>query len=120
MINISGVSELDSFIIENSEEQKVLLLYFGASWCGPCKTLKKKLQEKDSVDLMPKLVVAHLDVDDESNAKLCKKYKIESLPTQVFVTLDDTKVRQFAKIEGYDFTRLKMEYDRYVSELCQS
>ncbi len=113
MKDIFGVDELDEFILENVNNNKVVLLYFGAEWCGPCKQLKKRLDEPETHKIMPKLMVAHLDVDDESNAKLVKRYKVSALPTQIFIKLYENKVVEESRIEGYDFTKLKMNYDLY-------
>lgn len=115
MIDIVGVENLDEFIIESNEKNKVIMLYFGAEWCGPCKQLKKRLAEKETKSTMPNLVVGHLDVDEELNAKLVKRYKISSLPTQILIKLDDTKVVELARIEGYDFTKLQMEYNKITN-----
>ena len=52
MIDIVGRENLDEFIIENFTNNMVILLYFGADWCGPCKQLKKRLIErKEATDL---------------------------------------------------------------------
>ena len=113
MKNISGIDELDNFILENNN--MVMLLYFGAEWCGPCKQLKKRLAEPDTLKILPNLAVCHIDVDEDSNEKIVKKYKISSLPTQIYVKLNNNKVIEISRIEGYDFTRLKIEYDNYVN-----
>jgi len=113
MKEIFGVEHLDEFIVESAQSDKVILLYFGATWCGPCKQLKKRLDEPETSKIMPKLVVCYLDVDDETNTTLVNRYKVESLPTQVFVKLEKTKVIPMGRIEGYDFTKLKLEYDKY-------
>ncbi len=112
MIDIVGVDNLDEFIIEQNEKKKVIMLYFGAEWCGPCKQLKKRLAEKESKTSMPDLVVGHLDVDEELNGKLVKRYKVNSLPTQILIKLDGSKVVEITRIEGYDFTKLQLEYDK--------
>jgi hypothetical protein len=62
---------------------------------------------------MPNLVVAYIDVDDEENNNLVNRYKVESLPTQIFIKLDKNKVIPHSRIEGYDFNKLKLEYDNY-------
>ena len=112
MIDIVGIDMLDDFIIESYEKEKIIMLYFGAEWCGPCKQLKKRLADKETEEMLPNLVVAHLDIEEKSNEELVEKYKINSLPTQVFITLNKNKVIEKARIEGYDFTRLKIEYDK--------
>jgi thiol-disulfide isomerase/thioredoxin len=117
MIEIVGRENLDNFIIENFTNNMVILLYFGADWCGPCKQLKKRLVEPDTINIMPKLVVGHLDVDADDNAKLVKQYKVTALPTQIYITVNDNKVIELSRIEGYDFTRLKLNYDTYFSSI---
>lgn len=113
MMDIIGINELDDFIVEQIEQKKVILLYFGAEWCGPCKQLKKRLQQTETVSIMPDLAVAHMDVDEELNAKIVKRYKITSLPTQIFIRVDNNKIKEISRIEGYDFTKLKLGYDNY-------
>lgn len=112
MIQINGVDELDDFILDNIEE-KVVVLYFGATWCQPCKLLKSRLEDNDTKQMMPKIAVCYLDVDDESNEKLCEQYKAESLPTQVFIKLENDQVVEVGRVEGYNFNSLKAEYDKY-------
>jgi len=115
MKEISGIEQLDEFIIENHENNNVIMLYFGATWCGPCKQLKKKLDELETAKNMPKLVVGYLDVDNKLITDLVSKYKVESLPTQIFIKLDKNKVVPVSRIEGYDFMKLKFEYDSYLA-----
>ena len=113
-INIKQINEtndLDDFILESLDNNMIVLLYFGASWCGPCKKLKERLKDNDTYKLMPLLSVASIDID--SNEYLANLYKVESLPTQIFITVDNNKVVEMSRIEGYDFTKLKLEYDKY-------
>jgi len=114
MIQINGVEELDDFILDNIDN-KVVVLYFGATWCQPCKLLKSKLEESDTKQMMPKLAVCYLDVDDEANEKLCEQYNAESLPTQIFIKVENDRVVEVGRIEGYNFNNLKLEYDKYIN-----
>lgn len=115
MKEIVGLEELDNFIIENAGFNNVIVLYFGAVWCGPCKHLKQRLTDPETTNIMPKLAVGYLDVEEESNGPLVNKYKVKSLPTQVFIKLDKNKVVPVSRIEGYDFTKLRLEYDNYLT-----
>ncbi len=114
MIQINGVEELDDFILDNIDN-KVVVLYFGAIWCQPCKLLKSKLEETDTKQMMPKLAVCYLDVDNEANEKLCEQYNAESLPTQIFIKVENDRVVEVGRIEGYNFNNLKLEYDKYIN-----
>jgi thioredoxin 1 len=115
MKKICGIKELDQFIVDSVTNNKIMLLYFGATWCGPCKQLKERLNNMETATIMPQLVVSCLDVDDADNEELCKRYKVNVLPTQIFVKLNNNMVKEVGRIEGYDFTKLKMEYDNYVN-----
>jgi thiol-disulfide isomerase/thioredoxin len=113
MHEIESFEDLDNFIINNND--KIILLYFGATWCGPCKTLKKKLAEEETITRMPLLQVCYIDTD--KNEDISSKYKIKSLPTQIFIKLSDDKVKIVSKIEGYDYTKLLLDYDQYINNL---
>jgi len=115
MKTINGIDKLDEFILDNYNNS-VILLYFGDEWCGPCKQLKKRLDEPETMQIMPKLVVGYLDVDDEENSSIINKYKISSLPTQIYIKLDENKVVETHRIEGYDFMKLKLDYDNYLTK----
>lgn len=110
MYNIESFDDLDNFIIENND--KIILLYFGATWCGPCKLLKQKLSEEESQCEMPLLKVCYIDVDN--NEDISSTYKITTLPTQIFIELSNNRVKIVSKIEGYDYTKLLLEYQSCV------
>jgi thiol-disulfide isomerase/thioredoxin len=110
MKEISGIDELDEFIISNTDNDMCVLLYFGAKWCGPCNQLKQRLDHIDTTKSMPKLAVAYMDIDNDSNDKLVKRYKVNSLPTQIFIKLNNNKIVEQNRIEGYDYTKLQLEY----------
>ena len=49
-------------------------LYFTASWCGPCQSMKPIMKE-----LVPKYNIKVIDVD--TDAEMTSKYGIRSIPT---------------------------------------
>lgn len=110
MHEIISIEELDDFIINNSSE--VVMIYFGAKWCGPCNILKKKLTDEETLLRLPRLKVCYIDIDE--NDDITNMYKIKSLPTQLFIKLNDKKVKVIYRIEGYDFTQLLFNYDKYI------
>jgi thiol-disulfide isomerase/thioredoxin len=60
------------------------ILYFTATWCGPCKLLKPKIQAMQS-----QLPITILDVD--TNADAVGKYSIRNVPT-IIVTRSGNEV----------------------------
>jgi thioredoxin-like negative regulator of GroEL len=110
MYEIESFEELDKFIIDNNNN--AILLYFGATWCGPCVQLKQKLCEEDTIKEMPLIKVCYIDID--KNEDIAELYKISSLPTQIFVKLCKSKVKKISKLEGYDYTKLVLNYNSYI------
>ncbi len=54
------------------------ILYFNATWCGPCNSLKPVIES-----LKSELEIESIDID--SNPQLTQKYSVKSIPTLVFV-----------------------------------
>lgn len=70
------------------------ILYFTATWCGPCKILKPKIQAMQS-----QLPITILDVD--SNAEAVGKYSIRNVPT-IIVAKNGTEV---GRLNGNNITQ---------------
>lgn len=111
MIQINGVHELNDFIINNIN--KVIVLYFGAEWCGPCKLLKERMKQEETSIMMPDLSMCYLDLDHEHNKKIFKCYKVEYFPTLIFIKLENDKVIELSRIEGFDFNQIQAKYEMY-------
>ncbi len=71
----------DNFEKEVLQSQKVVLLDFWASWCGPCRLLAPVLEEiaAERTDI----VVGKINVDEE--AELMRRYGVTSLPTLIVI-----------------------------------
>ena len=108
---IEGFNNLDSKILSNND--KIILLYFGAVWCNPCQELKQKLI--DEQENLPYMKVLYCDCDCEDNQEILNKYNVKVLPTQIFIHLENNNIVRDAKIEGYDWIKLKMTYDSLLS-----
>lgn len=52
------------------------LIYFGAAWCGPCKTIKPQLQSSG-------LPIRYVDVDVSPD--MTNHYNIRNIPTIILV-----------------------------------
>ncbi len=114
MISILGINQLDEFIINNNG--KILLLYFGAKRCAPCNNMKERLNNESSTE-MPNLLVAYIDIDLSENDEIADMYDVKILPTQVFVKLKRDNVKIIDKIDGYDWIKLIMIYNKIEKRL---
>jgi len=75
MAIIKGTKE--NFEAEVLKAEGIVVVDFGANWCGPCKSLVPILDEVVEEDLNKKIVKVDIDEEEE----LAAQYKIMSVPT---------------------------------------
>lgn len=91
---------------------QVVLLYFTAKWCGPCKKIKPVVQQLQS-EYASKLAVFAIDIDtvDAGDHKLMIHFDIKSVPSFIFVRQNQV----VAVTKGADAEALRQK----VSEVLQ-
>lgn len=87
-------SEFEKIIIEN----KNIILYFTATWCGPCQRIFPHFNRLSSEYTNVKFV----KIDVDHFPEICDTYKINSMPT--FILLTDNKV--VSRFTGADIQNL--------------
>lgn len=66
-----------------------IFLYFGAEWCGPCKTMKATtLADEEVKTKLQDYIVLFVDVDKEK--ALTKKFKVNGIPSYMVIASDET------------------------------
>jgi thioredoxin 1 len=70
----------DANFDETLKNNKVALIDFWASWCGPCRALAPTIEELAS-DYSGKILVGKLNVDE--NPKTAECFQVYSIPTLV-------------------------------------
>jgi len=69
-------------LVENMNKKVLSLLYFTASWCGPCQKVYPLLNElSDKLSESEKYNIDFFKIDIDENEEFCEKCDIRSVPT---------------------------------------
>ncbi|CCW61692.1 unnamed protein product [Phytomonas sp. EM1] len=85
MIEISGLGHLHSLLRNNS---KVCVIYFYATWCGPCKYVMPSYLKMVEYNDTAKVVFCKCDVD--RNGDCTARFKVDAMPTFVVCVGEET------------------------------
>lgn len=83
-IIISTVLISTSYVnVQEVQKKNVKILYFGATWCPPCKIMKKTFSDKEIKIILDKHKFVMYDYD--TDIIIAKKYKVKFLPTLIIL-----------------------------------
>tara|TARA_B110000046_G_C12965594_1_gene386544 strand:- start:1007 stop:1312 length:306 start_codon:yes stop_codon:yes gene_type:complete len=71
--------------------EKYIFIFFTASWCGPCKNIKPKIEEIASSLENPNIIFYVVDITE--NEELAEKMNIKSVPT--FILLKNKQIVKY-------------------------
>lgn len=80
----------DAALAEAKASNKLVFVDFYADWCGPCKHMSEKIFPLAEVGeyFNAKFISVKIDTEVASNKKLVKQYKVNSMPTFLFLDGD--------------------------------
>ena len=114
MHEIVGIEHINNVIYDNKDN--LILLYFGAIWCGPCKKLKNKMEDESELIEIKNLVICYIDIDNNANDELIKIYEVKNIPTLFFIKINENnEVHILHKIIGYDWIGIKFTYNQLIN-----
>ncbi len=86
--------DLDEAMAVASKSNRMLLIDFFATWCGPCKLLEKNVfPTAEFKALSSKFVFVQIDVDKQQS--VAQSYKIEAMPTTILANADGSEIGRF-------------------------
>lgn len=74
---MQAITSKEEFDKEVIKADQVVMVDFWATWCGPCKMLKKELEKLNSE-------VKIVTVDVDNCPEIAAKFNITSIPTMLF------------------------------------
>jgi len=85
--------------------KKPLVVDFFATWCGPCKQLEETWADPQVASALTRFITVKIDVDKQE--QLAQQYKIEAMPTILFLAPDGKeKARQVGYMGPGDMRKL--------------
>ena len=71
------------------------IVYFGASWCGPCQKMHREVWGTQEVekfvtkDLAPSAIIDIYDIDIDQKKEYAKQWNVTSLPTTIVMKVNE-------------------------------
>lgn len=88
--------DFDAALAEAKEKGKPVLLVFGATWCPPCKTMKRNVWPDEEVTKAVEqgFVPMYVDVDEEKHSQLSARYRILGIPAVLVLNAEGEILQQ--------------------------
>jgi thioredoxin 1 len=90
---VKTLDEAKDIISKATEEGKLVVIDFTATWCGPCKMIAPVYEELSDSEEMKKLGVVFLKVDVDENQDTAAEYNVSAMPTFIFIKGGEVKDR---------------------------
>ncbi|KAF2860134.1 thioredoxin-like protein [Piedraia hortae CBS 480.64] len=103
-LEITSSSQLSTITRSNA----YTILYFTASWCGPCKSISPIYASLSSSNTVPHLL-AFAKIDTDNNRDIAQRFSVSAMPT--FIALEGES-KTLDTIRGADPSALKSLVER--------
>ncbi len=85
-----------------AKENKLVLLHFSASWCGPCKELERFVFVNPTTIRMIHTSTVPVKIDVDQQKAIAEQYKIHNIPADVIITPTGQVIAQQASPRSTD------------------
>ena len=107
-MEITSINTFNNIVKNNIN--KIIVLKFTASWCGPCQRIKKDYQ--NLIITFPDIIFTEIDVDEME--KLSEHFEISCMPTFIFIKSHQNKYETVKKIEGANINLVKQTCNQFT------
>jgi len=91
--------KLNNDNFESTIADGVVLVKFGAIWCGPCRMIDRVLDKiADNYKSEPNIKICSVDIDESQD--IAKHYNISSVPTMMFIKDGEPSNTKFVGIKA--------------------
>lgn len=106
---IPWLTSLDEGLAAAKAQNKPVVVDFFATWCGPCKLMDAEVWPRPEV-ISAAAGFVPVKVDVDQNQALANEYKIEGVPTMVFLDAAGKETgRQVGMVEADELVKLLNE-----------
>ncbi|GJW47263.1 TPR repeat-containing thioredoxin TDX [Tanacetum coccineum] len=107
VIAINKATELETKLSSSSKTNQVAILYFTATWCGPCRFMSPLYTNLAAK--YPKMLFLKIDIDEMGD--VAAKWNITSVPTFFFTK----NGKEIDKVVGADKASLETKIAKYAA-----
>ena len=104
---IHSVGELETKLNAASKTSRLTILYFTATWCGPCRFISPLYV--NLAGKYPKVVFLKVDIDEARD--VAARWNISSVPTFFFIR----NGKEIDKVVGADKNALESKIAQYAA-----
>lgn len=100
------------------KENKLLLIDFYTTWCGPCKKLDKLIFQNDTIsqEIGKEFILLRYDAENDTVFNLSKKHHVASFPTGIILNENGYVLNKKYGFGGEDVKELSEEYFKFTTE----
>ena len=99
------MGDYDTLVSIGKRANRLMVVDFFATWCGPCQSLGAKIPE--IAKAFPDVLFVKVDID--ACGELANKYSVRSVPTIKFMKANDSGLNDLGTVMGPDVEGIKQK-----------
>ncbi len=115
---ITEISSVDNFMEILKRNPGIIIIKFGAQWCGPCKKVEELVHK--CIDFMPNTcqsIIIDIDTNFEIYAQLKKLKMVTGIPSILCYDKNNISIYPNDSVMGSDETQIKLFFQRCYDKL---